>query len=67
MVHKCISQYIIVTSQLSKGQSVLLRWCIWGRRIFSHAPHDGVGGRIGVTAFKVGSLLNKKSKHVRKE
>ena len=67
MVNKCISQYIIVAGQLSEGQSVLLRWCIWWRRIFSRAPHDGVGRRIGVTALKVGSLLNKKSEHVRKE
>ena len=67
MVNKCIGQYIIVAGQLSEGQSVLLRWCLWGRRIFSHAPHDRVERRIGVTALKLASLLNKKSEHVRKE
>ena len=42
MVNESISQYVIVASELSEGQSLLLWWRIWRRRIFSRASHCGI-------------------------
>lgn len=42
MVNESISQYVIVASELSEGQSLLFWWRIWRRRIFSRASHCGI-------------------------